>query len=69
LSCEQSLAVVAAQARVIEEQAARIEELTARVEQLTGQVAELTRRLGQARLPADTTVPWWHGRRLHFEFS
>ncbi len=25
--------------------------------------------LRQATLPADTTVPWWHGRRLHFEFS
>ena len=25
--------------------------------------------LRQASLPADTTVPWWHGRRLHFEFS
>jgi transposase len=23
----------------------------------------------QASLPADTTLPWWHGRRLHFEFS
>ena len=23
----------------------------------------------QAALPPDTTVPWWHGRRLHFEFS
>jgi hypothetical protein len=23
----------------------------------------------QASLPPDTTVPWWHGRRLHFEFS
>jgi len=21
------------------------------------------------RPPPDTTVPWWHGRRLHFEFS
>jgi hypothetical protein len=25
--------------------------------------------LRQADLPADTTVPWWHGRRLHFEFT
>ena len=25
--------------------------------------------LRQARLPPDTTVPWWHGRSLHFEFS
>ena len=25
--------------------------------------------LRQASLPADTTIPWWHGRRLHFEFS
>src|SRR5713101_6712919 len=25
--------------------------------------------LRQADLPTDTTVPWWHGRRLHFEFS
>ncbi len=25
--------------------------------------------LRQASLPADVTVPWWHGRRLHFEFS
>ncbi len=25
--------------------------------------------LRQATLPADTTIPWWHGRRLHFEFS
>jgi transposase len=25
--------------------------------------------LRQASLPADTTVPWWHNRRLHFEFS
>jgi hypothetical protein len=25
--------------------------------------------LRQASLPADTTVPWWHGRRLHFEFG
>jgi Transposase DDE domain group 1 len=25
--------------------------------------------LRHASLPADTTVPWWHGRRLHFEFS
>jgi hypothetical protein len=24
--------------------------------------------LRQASLPPDTTVPWWHGRRLHFEF-
>jgi transposase len=25
--------------------------------------------LRQAKLPPDTTVPWWHDRRLHFEFS
>ena len=25
--------------------------------------------LRHASLPPDTTVPWWHGRRLHFEFS
>jgi transposase-like protein len=25
--------------------------------------------LRQASLPPDTTVPWWHGRSLHFEFS
>ena len=25
--------------------------------------------LRQADLPHDTTVPWWHGRRLHFEFA
>jgi transposase len=25
--------------------------------------------LRQANLPADTTIPWWNGRRLHFEFS
>jgi len=25
--------------------------------------------LRQASLPADTTVPWWHGKHLHFEFS
>jgi transposase-like protein len=25
--------------------------------------------LRQADLPADTTVPWWHNRRLHFEFA
>jgi transposase-like protein len=25
--------------------------------------------LRQATLPADTAVPWWGGRRLHFEFS
>jgi hypothetical protein len=25
--------------------------------------------LRQADLPADTTVPWWQGRRLHFEFA
>lgn len=40
LSREQLLAVVAAQAQVIEEQ-------TARIEALAVQVAELTRRLGQ----------------------
>jgi transposase-like protein len=25
--------------------------------------------LRQASLPPDTTIPWWHGRRLHFDFS
>ncbi|MDP9208441.1 MAG: hypothetical protein M3O65_08065 [Actinomycetota bacterium] len=25
--------------------------------------------LRQANLPSDTTIPWWNGRRLHFEFS
>ena len=25
--------------------------------------------LRQATLPPDTTMPWWHDRRLHFEFS
>jgi hypothetical protein len=25
--------------------------------------------LRQASLPTDTTIPWWHDRRLHFEFS
>src|SRR5216683_3912102 len=25
--------------------------------------------LRSAGLPSDTPVPWWHGRRLHFEFS
>jgi hypothetical protein len=25
--------------------------------------------LRQADLPEDTTVPWWHNRRLHFEFA
>jgi len=25
--------------------------------------------LRQAGLPADTTVPWWHDRRIHFEFA
>ncbi len=25
--------------------------------------------LRQATLPADTAIPWWGGRRLHFEFS
>jgi len=25
--------------------------------------------LRQASLPADTRVPWWHGRRLRFEFT
>ena len=28
-----------------------------------------SRVLRQASLPPDTIVPWWHGRRLHFEFS
>ena len=25
--------------------------------------------LREASLPADTTVPWWNGRQLHFEFA
>jgi transposase-like protein len=25
--------------------------------------------LRQASLPPNTTIPWWHGRRLHFEFG
>jgi len=25
--------------------------------------------LRQATLPADNAIPWWHGPRLHFEFS
>src|SRR5208337_2573221 len=25
--------------------------------------------LREASLPADTTVPWWDGRQLHFEFA
>jgi hypothetical protein len=25
--------------------------------------------LRQAQLPADTTIPWWGNRRLHFEFA
>ncbi len=25
--------------------------------------------LRHADLPADTTVPWWAGRQLHFEFA
>jgi hypothetical protein len=25
--------------------------------------------LRQAQLPADTTIPWWGNRRLHFEFT
>ena len=25
--------------------------------------------LRHAALPPDTTIPWWHGRRLHFQFS
>ena len=25
--------------------------------------------LRQAHLPADTTVPWWGNRQLHFEFA
>lgn len=26
-------------------------------------------RSGDCHLPADTTVPWWGNRRLHFEFA
>src|SRR5664279_1259315 len=47
LSREQLLAVVAAQAQVIEEQAALIGQLSVQVESLTSQVGELARRLGQ----------------------
>jgi hypothetical protein len=25
--------------------------------------------LRHARLPADTTIPWWNGRQLRFEFA
>ena len=40
----------------------------------TGITVKINRRayspvLRHARLPADTTVPWWDGRQLHFEFA
>ena len=40
----------------------------------TGITVRIDRRayspvLRAADLPADTPVPWWDGRRLHFEFA
>jgi hypothetical protein len=40
----------------------------------TGITVKINRRayspvLREADLPADTTVPWWNGRQLHFEFA
>ena len=40
----------------------------------TGITVKINRRayspvLRHADLPADTTVPWWNGRQLHFEFA
>jgi hypothetical protein len=40
----------------------------------TGSTVKINRRayspvLREASLPADTTVPWWNGRQLHFEFA
>src|SRR5208283_6215188 len=40
----------------------------------TGITVKINRRayspvLREASLPADTTVPWWDGRQLHFEFA
>ena len=40
----------------------------------TGITVKINRRayspvLRHASLPADTTVPWWHGRQLRFEFA
>jgi transposase len=40
----------------------------------TGTTVKINRRayspvLREASLPADTTVPWWDGRQLHFEFA
>ena len=40
----------------------------------TGTTVKINRRayspvLREASLPADTTVPWWNGRQLHFEFA
>jgi transposase len=40
----------------------------------TGITVKINRRayspvLRHASLPADTTVPWWEGRQLHFEFT
>jgi transposase len=47
LSREELLAVVKAQAVVVEQQPAELQEQAARIEALTAQVADLTRRLGQ----------------------
>src|SRR5680860_1404608 len=47
LSREELLAVVSAQAVVVEQQAAQLADHAARIEALTAQVADLTRRLGQ----------------------
>jgi transposase/uncharacterized coiled-coil protein SlyX len=47
LSREELLAVVTAQAAVIEQYEARLVEQTARIEELTARVAELTRQLGR----------------------
>jgi transposase/uncharacterized coiled-coil protein SlyX len=47
LSREELLAVLTAQAAVIEKQDTRLAEQTARIEELTAQVAELTRQLGR----------------------
>ena len=40
----------------------------------TGVTVKINRRayspvLRHASLPADTTVPWWNGRQLRFEFA
>ena len=41
---------------------------------MTGITVKINRRayspvLRGADLPADTTVPWWDGRQLRFEFA